>query len=113
MSATRLLPLTFANSEYPEDWPHIARRVKEQAEWKCRRCRHPSDFTARRVLSVHHLDGDKTNCADWNLVALCQRCHLSVQNRVRLSQLTITEVMPIADWFRPHFEGYLNSRSSK
>ncbi|GAH88897.1 unnamed protein product, partial [marine sediment metagenome] len=28
------------------------------------------------MLTVHHLDGNKANCEDWNLAALCQRCHL-------------------------------------
>lgn len=28
------------------------------------------------VLTVAHLDHDPTNCADDNLAALCQRCHL-------------------------------------
>lgn len=31
----------------------------------------------RIVLTVAHLDHDPTNCADENLQALCQRCHLA------------------------------------
>lgn len=31
---------------------------------------------------VHHFDGDKGNCRWWNLMALCNSCHLSVQARV-------------------------------
>jgi len=28
------------------------------------------------VLTVHHIDANPANCADDNLIALCQRCHL-------------------------------------
>ena len=40
-----------------------------------------AEFTSkaltRIVLTVHHLDEDPTNNQHGNLVALCQRCHLS------------------------------------
>jgi hypothetical protein len=28
------------------------------------------------ILTVHHIDGDKNNNTDANLILLCQRCHL-------------------------------------
>ena len=68
--------------DYPPDWAGIALAVKDDAGWKCERCLHPHDFESKHVLTVHHLDGDKSNCERWNLAALCQRCHLSVQGRV-------------------------------
>lgn len=40
-----------------------------------------------RILTVHHLlvgQEHKRNLKWWNLVALCQRCHLNVQRRVDL-----------------------------
>ncbi len=57
----------------------------------------------QRVLTVHHLDGDKTNLAWWNLAALCQVCHLSVQGRVDLKQAYMLEH---SDWFKPYIAGY-------
>jgi len=58
------------------------------------------------------LDGDKANCAGWNLAALCQRCHLKIQARVKMGQLFMPEVLPVSDWFKPQLEGYLKSRLS-
>lgn len=49
-----------------------------------------------RILTVHHLDGDKLNCRWWNLAALCQRCHLSIQGRVNARHLQMQK--------RPHLE---------
>lgn len=56
-----------------------------------------------RILTVHHLDGDKRNCRWWNLAALCQRCHLTIQGKVRMAQVW---PHPHTRWFRPYAAGY-------
>lgn len=56
-----------------------------------------------RILTVHHLDGDKKNCRWWNLAVLCQRCHLRIQTSVRLTQ---TYPFEHSDWFKPYAAGY-------
>lgn len=56
-----------------------------------------------RILTVHHLDGDKGNCRWWNLVALCQRCHLEIQGKVRMERRWLR---PHSAWFRPYVAGY-------
>ena len=65
--------------EYPPDWPEIARQVKEAAGWRCEHCGHSN--VPGHVLTVHHIDRDKSNCEPGNLVALCQVCHLHWQAR--------------------------------
>ena len=122
-------------SVYSNDWPEVALRVKEEAGWRCARCRHPDHpencivqgvargympcddqcfghrrersrplWTRRkRVLTVHHMDGDKSNSAWWNLLPLCQVCHLSVQTRVAVAQTYPFHHTP---WFRPYVAGY-------
>jgi hypothetical protein len=99
-------------ADYPANWQEIAGRIKSSAEWKCERCKHPHDVTTGHVLTVHHLDGQKGNCADWNLAALCQRCHLAIQGRVKMEQLFFTEILDVSEWFKPHLEGYLRSKSA-
>lgn len=66
--------------------------------------RNGTDVQARwRVLTVHHLDGNKLNCRWWNLVALCQRCHLQIQGKVKLERPWHHEH---TEWFRPYVAGY-------
>lgn len=55
-----------------------------------------------RILTVHHLDGNKRNLRWWNLVALCQRCHLEIQGRVRVDQIY---PWPHSEWFKPYAAG--------
>jgi len=63
---------------YPENWPLISHRIKDRAGWKCEHCNHPNEHNTGYVLTVHHLDHNPENMDDTNLVALCQRCHLTV-----------------------------------
>lgn len=70
------------SNDYPTDWDSLAKLVKDEADWKCVRCGHEHCVKSGHVLTVHHFVGDKSLCERWNLMALCQRCHLSVQARV-------------------------------
>jgi len=67
------------SGKYPDDWLIIAERIKKEAGWKCQRCGSSNTTHNARVLTVHHLDQNKSNCKCSNLVALCQRCHLAFQ----------------------------------
>jgi hypothetical protein len=58
---------------------------------------------AWRILTVHHLDGDKANLAWWNLATLCQRCHLEIQAKVVMERVYPHEH---SEWFKPHAAGY-------
>ena len=120
--------MTFrGTNDYPADWRDLATRVKREAGWRCVRCGHLDDpgqcaaagvqrgYLAcddlcehepdgrRRVLTVHHLDGDKANGAWWNVPALCQVCHLEVQAKVRMAQTYMGEH---SEWFKPYVAGY-------
>jgi len=89
---------------YTEDWGEIAERIKGKASWKCERCGHPHDQKSGHVLTVHHLDNNKSNMADWNLVALCQKCHLHIQGKVHWTQQYMFQH---SGWMKPHYEAYL------
>ena len=54
---------------------------------------------AYRILTVHHLNERKFDLRWWNLAALCQRCHLTIQRKV-----TMETAYPWdhTSWFRPH-----------
>lgn len=56
-----------------------------------------------RILTVHHLNGVKHDCRWWNLAALCQRCHLTIQSRVLMDRVYPFEH---SAWFKPHAAGW-------
>lgn len=88
---------------YPASWTKEFRNAFREARGnKCERCDHPNDPENGYALTIHHLDNDKSNCEEWNLAALCQRCHLHIQGKVDMFQGYFFEH---SDWMRPHVEG--------
>jgi len=70
----------------------------------CERCGHPDDARAGYMLTVHHLNGNTEDSRRANLAALCQRCHLHIQNITldHLSnQLEMFEPFELL-WLDPH-----------
>jgi hypothetical protein len=160
MAAMMLYDAADAGSDgYPKAWhDSIKHDVRELAEHRCVRCKHPyrqgehgrgewtpcdegcghkgqiryrqdgwgdwhytdesiykaGSFAAEafqvearyRILTVHHLDGNKLNCRWWNLCALCQRCHLTIQGRVKMHRPYFLEH---SDWFKPYAAGFYAS----
>ena len=101
--------------KYPSNWKATATEVKSRFGWRCERCKHPHETPKNRVvcdkicrhendgkqrmLTVHHLDMNKSNCEPWNLAALCQKCHLEIQAKVDFEQSYMLEH---SEWMRWH-----------
>lgn len=114
------------SGKYPDTWQEIASQCKDAASWRCVRCGHPHSTPSnpvpcddqcdierhggklndgrQRVLTVHHLDGDKSNCEWWNMAALCQVCHLVIQAKVIMERPFL--MFPHSEWFVPYVAGY-------
>jgi hypothetical protein len=92
-----MTPIRLSERErYPKDWRAISARIKKRSGGQCectgecglhrdhpgpRRCTERHDEPAQWAkgvvcLTVAHLDHQPENCADDNLKAMCQRCHL-------------------------------------
>lgn len=98
---------------YPSDWRAISRRIRDRAGNACEGapgiypdCRaengkaHPVTGS-KVVLTVAHLDHAPENCADENLRAMCQRCHLTydANHHARNAQATMRSRRAIRDLF--------------
>jgi hypothetical protein len=74
--------MLFHVERYPSNWKEISLRIRARANNHCEFCGaenyKPHPITRSKViLTVAHLDHNPQNCADNNLKALCQRCHLT------------------------------------
>lgn len=78
--------------------------IFEVSEAEIRAFRQTHRYFARwRVATVHHADGNKSNCQWWNLLPLCQRCHLEFQGRVIPDTPYFLEH---SDWYKPYVCGF-------
>ena len=65
-------------NQYPKDWDRISRNVREGARWKCQEIGCGVDLSLKHLrsfLEVHHKNGDRSDIAPENLIALCIECH--------------------------------------
>jgi 5-methylcytosine-specific restriction endonuclease McrA len=85
-------------NDYPDDWESIAQDIKKRAGFTCEHCGSPS--VPGRILTVHHLTGDKSDCRYVNLVALCQKCHLHVQARWVPGGIIPAEWGEVPEWIQ-------------
>lgn len=100
---------------YPDNWQMISYRARLRAGNRCVRCGHPDGDPCdqrcrhkqddrRRMLTVHHLDGDKANCKPYNMAPLCQICHLFIQSAYTPGQLTLGGGV-YEEWLKPFEAG--------
>ena len=58
---------------YPVDWTKTLKRsIRERDKYSCKLCGKPQED---RAFDVHHIDYNKKNCNEYNLISLCSSCH--------------------------------------
>ena len=69
--------------KYPNNWKTIREKILKRANNRCELC-NAENYTphwktgSRVILTVAHIDQNTLNNKDYNLLALCQRCHLRI-----------------------------------
>jgi len=97
----------FVNN-YNEDGKEKRREARESVGNICIRCKSPS--VPGRILTTHHLDGDKANDQWWNLLPLCQVCHLQVQAKV---DPEVPWFLEHSDWIKLYIAGFYAKKYEK
>ena len=94
----------FTNN-YNKDGKEKRRLARESVGNKCVRCGSPS--VPGKILTTHHFDGNKANDEWWNLLPLCQVCHLHIQGKVDPEQPWMFEH---SEWIKPYVAGFYASK---
>lgn len=86
------MPVDYKKDYHPH-WKSISRFIRfTRAQGKCERCAaanyEPHPVTGSKVvLTVAHLDRRRENNRWWNLLALCQKCHLDHDRQSNLHSM--------------------------
>jgi hypothetical protein len=63
---------------YPLKWTNELReKIRSRDNYMCVIC---ISEQVNKKLSVHHIDEDKNNCDEKNLISLCLKCHIKIHN---------------------------------
>lgn len=90
----------FTNN-YNPDGKQKREEARASVGFKCIRCQSPS--VPGKILTVHHFDGNKANDAWWNLLPLCQVCHLKIQGKV---DPEVPFFFEHSEWLKPYVAGF-------
>jgi len=68
-------------------------KIKVRDNYTCKKCgfytKKPRDLKkSKNWLTVHHIDYDKKNCDEKNLITLCHKCNTSVNRKSERSYWT-------------------------
>lgn len=71
-----------STQDYHPKWERYAEAAKERAGYRCQMCGRDGykGRSRKRVLTVHHIDGDTRNNCPSNLIVLCAECHLRLES---------------------------------
>lgn len=64
------------SNKYSYLWPHRIRVIKKRDNYQCQCCGHIGKQDSGD-LDVHHIDSNRKNNNDFNLITLCKKCHLT------------------------------------
>ena len=98
-----------AKEDYPIEWcSALKKRIRMRDKFTCVKC-------GRKGLDVHHIDKDKTNNKEENLITLCHKCHMEFHSKGRKHAKYQPEewVEIFWAWVGVHFEKVTEAKTEK
>ncbi len=69
---------------YPEEWTNkLKDQIRKRDSYCCRICNKSKEqefIEIGQELSIHHIDYNKQNCNEGNLITLCKKCNTKVNS---------------------------------
>lgn len=67
---------------YPDNWEHVSELHRKLCHYRCERCGKDCSHD-HKLLHVHHINGNKQDLHQTNLIALCRECHIQEHPHMR------------------------------
>ena len=71
--------IPYEHNDYPKEFYEIKEQIRKRDNYECQNCGMTEEehlIVFGMILHVHHIDYNKQNCNENNLVALCLQCNL-------------------------------------
>ena len=62
-------------AQYPLEFKNIKQSIRKRDNYTCQYCRLKENNKFRK-LDIHHIDYNKQNCKEDNLITLCRKCNI-------------------------------------
>lgn len=67
---------------YPDNWEHVSELHRKLCHYRCERCGKNCSHD-HKLLHVHHINGNKQDLRQTNLITLCRECHIAEHPHMR------------------------------
>ncbi len=73
--------ISYENNKYPKEFYQLRESIRKRDNYSCQNleCNMTEEehlIVYGRVLEIHHIDYDKENCKETNLITICKQCNI-------------------------------------
>ena len=61
--------------------------IRKRDNYECQNPYCYGKFNPKRILSIHHIDGNKMNCHPWNLITICCGCNTRAEGNKNIPRI--------------------------
>ncbi len=85
---------------YPSEYTlYLRQKIRKRDNYRCqgKNCNITEEehiMTIGRILDVHHIDYNKQNCSEGNLITLCHKCNLKVNYNRKYWESYFSSIIP-------------------
>ena len=94
--------IPYENSNYPQEFtPELKLKIRKRDNYKCQNCGMTEEehiILYSRVLEIHHIDYDKENCKENNLITTCKQCNIRVNYNRDYWTKYFKNLMEVTKW---------------
>lgn len=91
-----------SHEKYPSEFTvFLKKQIRQRDNHTCQKCFKTQEKELKefnRKLAIHHIDYNKKNCENVNLITLCQLCNTKVNQNRNYWQFYFTNLIDLLDW---------------
>ncbi|MBN1467692.1 MAG: hypothetical protein JW924_03120 [Fusobacteriaceae bacterium] len=92
--------IPYENNQYTHEYTsYLKNQIRNRDNYTCQLCK-ITEIDYGKILDIHHIDYNKENCQEDNLITLCHKCNIKVNKNRNYWKLYFIESLQR----RKHYE---------